>query len=204
MASRNTGKRLYGGDVHYEPREAPSIVSLPAAPTWPARVETGGAGVEDDASRRLYGFPLNAQSEALRGEESLITRLLVVDDHAIVRDGMVVLLEAQWDMQVVGEAENGQQAVDMVSQLEPDVVLMDLLMPVMNGLEATRRIRASRLPAKVLMLSQYDDEPTVTACIEAGASGFIPKRNAGPVLLNGIRSVRRGEQYVADSITSVG
>ena len=151
------------------------------------------SGAESDSSWRLHGFPEHGQSEAMPARETQTTRLLVVDDHTIVRDGIVALLQTQWDMEVVGEASICQQAVVMVTQLEPDVVLMDLLMPVMNGLEATRRIQAGRSPPRVLILSQYDDEPNVSACLEAGASGFIPKSDAGPVLLTTIRLARHGE-----------
>jgi len=167
-------------------------VSLPPPAALPAQAKEASAA-ESDTSWRLHGFPQPGQSEATPVKESQTTRLLVVDDHAIVRDGIVALLQTQWDMEVVGEAANGQQAVDMVTQLEPDVVLMDLLMPVMNGLEATRRIKSGRSPPRVLILSQYDDQPNVTACLEAGASGFIPKSDAGPALLTTIRLVKHGE-----------
>ncbi len=192
MAGTNPGHRLYGRDVRYVPGEASGVVSLPPPATLPAQTKAISAA-ESDSSWRLHGFPQHGQSEAMPAKESQTTRLLVVDDHAIVRDGIVALLQTQWDMEVVGQAANGQQAVDMVTRLEPDVVLMDLLMPVMNGLEATRRIQARRSPPRVLILSQYDDEPNVTACLEAGASGFIPKSDAGPALLTTIRLARHGE-----------
>src|SRR4030042_6937565 len=99
-------------------------------------------------------------------------------------------------MLVVGEAANGQEALEKVSQLSPDVVLMDLRMPVMNGLEATSRIRAEGQPAKVLILTQYDEEENVVASSQAGAFCFLPKRNAGPDLVNAIRVASRGERFM--------
>ena len=123
-------------------------------------------------------------------------RVLVVDDHAIVRDGIRALLALQRDMQVVGEAINGQEALEKVLQLSPDVVLMDIVMPVMNGLEATKRIGTEAGQAKVLMLTQYDDEENVLASSQAGALGFIPKRSAGADLLDGIRCVSQGRRFL--------
>ena len=115
-------------------------------------------------------------------------RVLVADDHAIVRDGIRALLGVQKDMQVVGEAVDGQDALEKTRQLSPDVVLMDIVMPVMNGLEATKRISRECEGTKVLMLSQYDDEENVLASSQVGASGFIPKKSASTQLLSAIRS----------------
>jgi len=123
-------------------------------------------------------------------------KVLVVDDHAIIREGIRALLALQRDMQVVGEAVNGQEALDKAIELSPDVVVMDIVMPVMNGLEATKRIRSKSDQAKVLMLSQYDDEENVLASSQAGAIGFVPKRSAGAELLDGIRTVSQGQRFV--------
>lgn len=123
-------------------------------------------------------------------------KVLVVDDHAIVREGIRALLALQKDMQVVGEAVNGQEALDKTFELSPDVVLMDIVMPVMNGLEATKRICSKWDKAHILMLSQYDDEENVLASGQAGALGFVPKRSAGAELLDGIRSVSQGNRFV--------
>ena len=98
-------------------------------------------------------------------------RVLVVDDHTIVRDGICALLALAGDMEVVGEAANGSEALKMAKELEPDVVLMDIAMPIMGGLEATRRIRKEFPKIRVLVLTQYDEKEYVFPVIEAGASG---------------------------------
>jgi DNA-binding NarL/FixJ family response regulator len=121
--------------------------------------------------------------------ESKMIKVLVADDHAIVRDGIRALLGVQKDMQVVGEATNGKDAIDKTRQLSPDVVLMDIVMPGMNGLEATKQISREFDDTKVLMLSQYDDEENVRASNEVGAQGFIPKKSASTELLSAIRSL---------------
>jgi CheY-like chemotaxis protein len=129
-------------------------------------------------------------------------RVLVVDDHAVVRDGIRAVLALQRDMQVVGEAVNGKEALEKTTELVPDVVLMDIVMPVMNGLDAAREIHRKCERSKVLMLTQYDDEENVRASREAGALGFIPKAAASSRLLTGIRSVARGDQSWLDSLES--
>ena len=123
-------------------------------------------------------------------------RVLIVDDHAVVRDGIRAVLALQRDMQVVGEAVNGKEALEKTSELMPDVVLMDIVMPVMNGLDATREICRQCEWAKVLVLTQYDDDENIRASREAGALGFIPKAAASARLLTGIRSVARGEEFI--------
>jgi len=123
-------------------------------------------------------------------------RVLVADDHAMVRDGIRAVLALQRDMQVVGDAVNGREALEKTIELSPDVVLMDIVMPVMNGLDATRQICKECPPAKVLMLTQYDDEENVLASIQVGALGFIPKTAVSSRLLAGIRSVSQGKQFV--------
>jgi DNA-binding NarL/FixJ family response regulator len=123
-------------------------------------------------------------------------KVLVVNDHAIVREGIRALLALQRDMQVIGEAVNGQEALEKTFELTPDVVLMDIVMPVMNGLEATKRICSKWDRARILMLSQYDDDENVLASNQAGALGFVPKRSAGAELLDGIRSVSQGKPFV--------
>ena len=123
-------------------------------------------------------------------------RVLIVDDHAVVRDGIRAVLALQRDIQVVGEAVNGEEAIKKTIEFMPDVVLMDIVMPVMNGLEATREISKQCERVKVLVLTQYDDEENIKASIEAGALGFIPKVAASARLLTGIRSVARGEEFI--------
>jgi len=128
-------------------------------------------------------------------------RVLIVDDHAVVRDGIRALLALQQDMQVVGEAVDGKDALEKTMELLPDVVVMDIVMPVMNGLDAAREICKKCKQAKVLMLTQYDDEENVLASRQLGAMGFIPKAAASSQLLTGIRSVARGDQSWIESLT---
>lgn len=123
-------------------------------------------------------------------------RVLIVDDHAVVRDGIRAVLALQRDIQVVAEAVNGEEAIKKTIEFMPDVVLMDIVMPVMNGLEATREISKQCERVKILVLTQYDDEENIKASIEAGALGFIPKVAASARLLTGIRSVARGEEFI--------
>jgi DNA-binding NarL/FixJ family response regulator len=121
-------------------------------------------------------------------------KVLVADDHAVVRDGIRAVIDLQKDMQVVGEAVNGREALDKTIELSPDVVVMDIVMPIMSGLDATRQIHKECPLARVLMLTQYDDEENVLASKQAGALGFVPKAAASSLLLDGIRSVSQGKQ----------
>jgi DNA-binding NarL/FixJ family response regulator len=126
-------------------------------------------------------------------------RVLVVDDHTIVRDGICALLRLAGDIEVVGEAANGREALEMVRKLMPDVMLIDIAMPNMNGLEATRHIRKEFPRVRVLVLTQYDDKEHVFWAIEAGANGFISKTAASSDLASGIRSVHRGDSFLSPS-----
>lgn len=123
-------------------------------------------------------------------------RLLLVDDHAVLRAGLRALLNAEADMEVVGEAENGQQAVNMVHALRPDVVLMDVTMPGMNGIEATRRIKAMASDVRVLALTMHDDASYLRDILKAGGSGYVLKEAAGDELLSAIRAVYQGGTFL--------
>ncbi|TET42654.1 MAG: response regulator transcription factor [Dehalococcoidia bacterium] len=127
-------------------------------------------------------------------------RVLVTDDHAIIRDGICALLSLTGDIEAVGVAANGKEALEMVRELTPDVVLMDIAMPIMGGVEAIRRIRKEFPKVKVLALTQYDDKAYVFPVIEAGASGFISKTAASSELTAGIRSVHRGDSFLSPSV----
>jgi len=129
--------------------------------------------------------------------------VLVVDDHTIVRDGICALLALAGDMEVVGEATNGNEALRLVKEQTPDVVLMDIAMPIMGGLEATRRISKEFPSSKVLVLTQYDDKEYVFPVIEAGASGFISKAAASSELVSGIRSVYRGDAFLSPPVAKL-
>ena len=126
-------------------------------------------------------------------------RVLIVDDHTIVRDGIGALLSLAADIEVVGIAANGNEALEKVRELSPDVVLMDMAMPIMGGLEATHRIRKRYPLTKVLVLTQYDDKEYVFPIIEAGARGFVSKTAASSELVSGIRAVYRGDCYLSPS-----
>jgi len=126
-------------------------------------------------------------------------RVLIVDDHTLVRDGIKALLALATDIEVVGEAANGMEALEKVEEFAPDVVLMDLAMPIMGGLEATRRIRKKFIGTKVLALTQYDDADYVVPVIEAGAQGFITKMSAFSELATAIQAVYSGESYLSPS-----
>jgi DNA-binding NarL/FixJ family response regulator len=127
-------------------------------------------------------------------------RVLVTDDHAIVRDGICALLALTGDIDAIGVATNGREAVEMAAKLSPDIVLMDIVMPLMDGLEATRRIRKKFPGIKVIVLTQYEDREYVLPVIEAGASGFISKASASSELTSAIRSVYRGDSFLSPSI----
>jgi two-component system response regulator NreC len=124
-------------------------------------------------------------------------RVLIVDDHTLVRDGVHALLSLVADVKVVGEAANGKEALEKVKELVPDVVLMDLAMPIMSGLEATRRIRKRFPGTKVLALTQYEDREYIVPTIEAGARGFISKTAAFSDLASAIQAVYRGGSFLS-------
>ena len=126
-------------------------------------------------------------------------KVLIVDDHTLVRDGIRALLALVADIEVVGEAANGKEALEKVKELAPNVVLMDLAMPIMGGLEATRRIRREFPGIRVLALTQYDDSEYVIPIIEAGACGFVTKMVAFSELAAAIQAAYRGESYLSPS-----
>lgn len=126
-------------------------------------------------------------------------KLLIVDDHAVLRDALRALLSLSEDIEIVGEASEGAEAVEKVQTLEPDVVVMDLGMPKMDGLEATRRIKKKFPKVKVLVLTQHDNREYILSAIKAGASGYVPKRALGSELVLAIRSVNQGQSFLYPS-----
>ncbi|MFE0172587.1 response regulator [Streptomyces sp. NPDC059002] len=128
-------------------------------------------------------------------------RILIADDQMMVREGFSVLLNAMPDMEVVGEAVNGREAVERVRELAPDVVLMDIRMPELNGIEATREIVASQDAAKVLVLTTFDLDEYVYQALRAGASGFLLKDASARQLADGVRVVASGEALLAPTVT---
>lgn len=128
-------------------------------------------------------------------------RVYVVDDHAVVRDGLRYLLEAQTDITVVGDAGTGRQAVQEVPGLKPDVVVMDVAMPDLNGIEATAQIREDCPTTRVIILSMQGTAEHVYRALQAGAQGYLLKESAGKVLIEAVRSVSSGGRYLSPGIT---
>jgi DNA-binding NarL/FixJ family response regulator len=128
-------------------------------------------------------------------------RVLICDDQAIIRDGLELLLKLEGDIEVAGLAQDGAEAVELAMRLSPDLVLMDLKMPGMNGVEATRRIRAQQPGIKVLVLTTYDDDEWVFDAIRAGASGYLLKDTPREKVVEAIRGTAMGKSYVDPAIT---
>jgi DNA-binding NarL/FixJ family response regulator len=133
-------------------------------------------------------------------EANRVIRVLLADDHALVREGTRRLLETENDVEVIAEAANGEEAVEATKRLHPDIAIMDIAMPGMGGIEATRAIKGSCPETAVLVLSAYDDEPYLMKLLEVGAAGFLLKNVHGQELINAIRAVSRGEPVLQPSI----
>ena len=131
-----------------------------------------------------------------------VIRILIVDDHEVVRDGLAVMLARQEDISVVGEAKNGLEAVEKSLELHPDVVLMDLRMPELNGVEAMRRIRDELPDLKFLVLTTYDTDEYIFEAIEAGAKGYLLKDASREELFQAVRAVHRGESLIEPGVAS--
>lgn len=127
-------------------------------------------------------------------------KLLLVDDHEIVRAGLRMLFMAEPDLSIVGEAATGEAALAAVQELKPDVVLMDIAMPGMSGIEAARRIKTLSPSTAILALTMYEDEPYFFQMLEAGASGYVPKRAAADDLVSAIRVVAQGNVFLYPSL----
>jgi len=126
--------------------------------------------------------------------------VLLVDDHTVVREGLRALLEAEEDITVVGEAADGREAVRLAKKCQPDVIVMDVAMPLMNGMEATRQILKDCACAAVLVLSSYGDSEWVDKLLETGAAGYLLKQSAADELSKAIREVRRGRKFLSGAI----
>ncbi len=126
-------------------------------------------------------------------------KVLVVDDHAIMRDGIRALLDLHDDIEIIGEASDGREAIEKARELAPDVIVMDIAMPGMDGLDATHRIRKKSPKAKVLILTQYNNKEYILSAIKAGAAGYVPKRALGSELVSAIRAIYRGDSFLYPS-----
>nr|MDT0659508.1 response regulator transcription factor [Micromonospora sp. DSM 115978] len=139
--------------------------------------------------------------DADAGADAGTIKVLLADDHHLVRTGFRVILEAEDDIAVVGEASDGRQAVDLAAREQPDVVLMDVEMPAVDGLEATRRIVAADRGPAVLILTTFDRDDYLFAALQAGASGFLLKNGTPEALIDAVRVIARGDALLAPEIT---
>jgi len=128
-------------------------------------------------------------------------RVLIAEDHHLVRQGVRALLEKAGDIEVVAEAQDGQEAVEQAVQLKPDVIVMDLYMPRLNGSQATEQIRSQHLPSQVVILSMHSDETLVREALRCGAKGYLLKRSVTEELLLAVRAAARGETFLSSTIS---
>jgi two-component system response regulator NreC len=136
-------------------------------------------------------------------EEKDMTSLMLVDDHAVVRTGLRMMLEGEEDLQIVGEAESASDALNLINRLRPEVVLMDIGLPDISGIEATRSIKKIAPETAVVALTIHEDEEYFFKMLEAGASGYVPKRAAPEELITAIRVAARGEVYLYPSLAKL-
>lgn len=127
-------------------------------------------------------------------------RVVIADDHAVVREGIKMILGREPDIEIVGEANNGREALELVAKTRPHVVVMDISMPEMGGVEATRRVKEAYPKVNVLALTMHEDESYVFQLLKAGASGYVLKRGAAQDLVQAIRSAARGEAFLYPSV----
>ena len=132
-----------------------------------------------------------------------VLKVLIADDHEIVRQGLRSMLEAQRECQVVGEAADGRQAVAMTKELNPDVVILDIGMPTLNGLEATRQILKLRPQTKVLILTMHESDSVIREVLDAGARGYILKTDAGRDLVTAVDSLRRNKTFFTSRVSQM-
>ncbi len=129
--------------------------------------------------------------------------LLLVDDHEVVRSGLRMLLENQADLAIIGEAGTGREALELAKKLHPDIILMDITLPDISGIDVTRQLQNESTPAKVIALTIHEDEQFFFQMLQAGASGYVPKRAAPADLLEAIRIVHRGDVYIYPYLTKI-
>ena len=137
----------------------------------------------------------------MTSQSQAVIRVLLADDHVVVRAGIRKFLEQSPDIQVIGEASNGQEACTLLEQLKPDVAVLDIQMPLMSGIEVTRWIRSHRLSIGILVLTAYDDEPYVQAVLQAGANGYVLKTAEPMEIVEGVRDVFHGKSVLDATLT---
>ncbi len=152
---------------------------------------------QDDKTHLLEKFILGESADQ---EINRVIRVLLADDHALVREGTRRLIEVEDDLEVVAEAASGEEAIVAAKELRPDIAIMDIAMPGIGGIEATRAIKADCAETAILVLSAYDDEPYLVALLEAGAAGFLLKNINGQELVEAIRAVARGEALLQPAL----
>lgn len=130
-------------------------------------------------------------------------KVILVDDHRILRDGLEQLLESEEDIVVVGVADNGREGVRLALEKKPEVVIMDMAMRELNGMEATRQILNDNKQIKIIVLTNYSEKPIVLSALKAGASGYLLKGSASDELINAIRTVYSGEKYLCETVSTI-
>jgi len=130
-------------------------------------------------------------------------RILIAEDHLMVRSGIRALLEKSGDLNILGEASNGQEAVEMVEKLKPDVLIMDIMMPRLNGIQAAENIRKLKLPTQILLLSMYSDEGLVYQALQSGVRGYVLKSSVSDELLWAVQAVAKGKTYLSSQISEI-
>lgn len=128
-------------------------------------------------------------------------KVFIADDHAMVREGLRLILEAERDLSVIGEAADGRQAVRLIQRLAPDVVIMDIAMPILNGIEATEQILNSKTFTQIIILSMHASKEHIFRALEAGAKGYLLKESAGKEMVKAIRAVYAGNRFLSDRIS---
>jgi DNA-binding NarL/FixJ family response regulator len=130
------------------------------------------------------------------------TTVFLVDDHAVVRDGLAALINSQRKLQIVGSADDGKEAIRRIPRIKPDIVLMDISMPTLNGIDATPQILKNSPGTRVIILSMYDDIEHIFRALKAGAQGYLLKESAGQEVIQAIRKVYSGERYLSQKVSS--
>ena len=206
IAMRQRVNRLAGQlEIESEPGAGTAVsASLPAIPLDPPP-QAAMAGPAAMAGHAAMAGPRSHGRARSHGRGVVVTgiiRLLIADDHPVVRDGLRGIFEASSEFEVVGEAASGREAVDRAAALRPDVVLMDLRMPELDGVSAIRMLAQRGVGSRVLVLTTFDTDTDVVPAIEAGATGYLLKDSPPEELLRGVRAAARGEAVLSPSVAT--